>query len=100
MEVLSWEPRIFLRRGFLSAAECEHIRAGAQPRLTPSVVTHPETAEPMLDERRTSWGMFFNRREDSVIQNIEQRIAAWTMLPADNGEGLQVLQYEVRSDNS
>lgn len=25
---------------------------------------------------------------------VEERIAAWTMLPAQNGEGLQVLRYE------
>jgi hypothetical protein len=25
---------------------------------------------------------------------VEDRIAAWTMLPAENGEGLQVLRYE------
>lgn len=25
---------------------------------------------------------------------VEERIAAWTMLPAENGEGLQVLRYE------
>lgn len=39
--------------------------------------------------------MFFNRREDPVVEAIEARMSAWTMLPANNGEGLQVLQYKV-----
>jgi prolyl 4-hydroxylase len=50
----------------------------------------------MLNQARTSTGMFFNRREDDVIERIEERVAAWTMLATKNGEGIQVLQYEVR----
>ena len=31
-----------------------------------------------------------------VIQRIEERIARISFLPVENGEGLQVLRYEVR----
>lgn len=44
------------------AEEAEHMVAKAAPRLQPSIVTAPDTAEPVLDTRRTSSGMFFNRR--------------------------------------
>jgi prolyl 4-hydroxylase len=58
-------------------------------------VVTSSSAQPVLDAARTSTGMFFNRREDKVVERIEQRIAAWTMLAADHSEPIQVLQYEV-----
>ena len=39
--------------------------------------------------------MFFNRAEDEVVKRVEDRVAAWTMLPSGNAEGMQVLQYVV-----
>lgn len=30
-----------------------------------------------------------------VISRVEERIARWTMVPAGNGEGIQVLRYDV-----
>lgn len=44
---------------------------------------------------RTSSGMFLNRAEDDVIERIEARIAKYTAIPKENGEGLQVLHYQV-----
>lgn len=29
-----------------------------------------------------------------VVAGVEERIAAWTLLPVGNGEGLQVLRYQ------
>ncbi len=43
---------------------------------------------------RTSYGVFLDRGEDEIIKRIEDRIAAWTLMPAGNGEGLQVLRYQ------
>jgi len=40
--------------------------------------------------------MFFNRAEDEVVKRVEERVAAWTMVPRDNAEGMQVLRYVVR----
>ena len=36
-------------------------------------------------------GMFLERGQDPIIAGIEARIAKWTLMPAGNGEGLQVL---------
>lgn len=44
---------------------------------------------------RTSSGMFLNRGEDDIIEKIEARIAKYTAVPKENGEGLQVLNYKV-----
>jgi hypothetical protein len=35
-----------------------------------------------------------------VIQRIEERIARVSFLPVENGEGLQVLRYEVRCSSA
>ena len=42
--------------------------------------------------------MFLNRGEDDVIKQIEARIAKYTAVPKENGEGLQVLNYKVIQD--
>ena len=44
---------------------------------------------------RTSSGMFLNRGEDDTVDKIEARIAKHTAIPRDNGEGLQILHYQV-----
>ena len=47
-----------------------------------------------ISDIRSSKGTFFSRGEDAVIKDIEERIARWTLMPVENGEGLQVLKYE------
>ncbi len=39
--------------------------------------------------------MFLNRGEDDIVDKIEARIAKHTAIPRDNGEGLQILHYQV-----
>ena len=44
---------------------------------------------------RTSSGMFFSRGQNQLIAAIEERIANVTGIPVENGEGMQVLRYQV-----
>ena len=39
--------------------------------------------------------MFFEREETSTIATVEERIAQWVMMDKNQGEGLQVLFYQV-----
>ena len=39
--------------------------------------------------------MFLNRGEDEIVDQIEARIAKYTAIPKENGEGLQILHYQV-----
>lgn len=41
--------------------------------------------------------MFLNRGEDEIVDRIEARIAKHTAIPKENGEGLQILHYQVSS---
>ncbi|MQL99552.1 hypothetical protein Taro_032274, partial [Colocasia esculenta] len=94
-EVLSWEPRAFLYHNFLSKEECEHLIKLATPRMEKSTVVDSETGKSKDSRVRTSSGMFLKRGQDKIIRAIEKRIADFTFIPVEHGEGLQVLHYEV-----
>lgn len=94
-EILSWEPRAFLYHNFLSKEECNHLIDLAKPRLTKSTVVDSATGKTIDSSVRTSSGMFLNRGQDTIIKNIEKRIADFTFIPVEHGEGLQVLHYKV-----
>jgi prolyl 4-hydroxylase len=97
VKVLSWTPRIFLIENFLTPFECDYMIAKARPELKRSTVVSLATAtqgDGDVHEARTSKGMFFQRPSgDLVLKGIERKIAELTMLPEENGEGIQVLSY-------
>ncbi|KAJ8774962.1 hypothetical protein K2173_019966 [Erythroxylum novogranatense] len=91
---LSWRPRAFLYRGFLSDAECDHLIKLARDKLMKSMVADNESGKSVESEVRTSTGMFLSKAQDEIVAGIEARIAAWTFLPVENGESIQILHYE------
>uniref|UniRef100_A0A7S0RYG0 procollagen-proline 4-dioxygenase n=1 Tax=Chlamydomonas leiostraca TaxID=1034604 RepID=A0A7S0RYG0_9CHLO len=90
---LSWSPRAFLLKNFLSDEECEHLISKAKPRMAKSSVVDNNTGKSVDSQIRTSTGTFFARAEDDVITRIEKRVAQVTMIPKDNQEGMQILNY-------
>ncbi|CAL9752165.1 unnamed protein product [Musa acuminata subsp. burmannicoides] len=94
-EVLSWEPRAFLFHNFLSKEECEYLIELAKPYMKKSTVVDSTTGRSTDSRVRTSSGMFLRRGQDKIIRAIEKRIADFTFIPVEHGEGLQVLHYEV-----
>ncbi|KAL5727464.1 procollagen-proline 4-dioxygenase [Ranunculus cassubicifolius] len=64
---LSWKPRVFLYRGFLSDEECNHLI---------SMELNPATSP--LDAI------------EDVVTRIEDRISAWTFLPKGNSKPMQI----------
>ncbi|KAG2629703.1 probable prolyl 4-hydroxylase 3 [Panicum virgatum] len=94
-EGLSSEPRASLYHNFLSKEECDHLISLAKPRLKKSRVVDAETGGTKESSVRTSSGMFLKRGQDQVVRRIERRIADYTSIPLENGEGLQVLHYQV-----
>ncbi|XP_050214958.1 probable prolyl 4-hydroxylase 3 [Mercurialis annua] len=94
-EILSWEPRAFLYHNFLSKEECEYLIALAKPHMEKSTVVDSKTGRSKDSRVRTSSGMFLRRGRDKIIRNIEKRIADFSFVPAEHGEGLQILHYEV-----
>ncbi|KAK3271236.1 hypothetical protein CYMTET_20403 [Cymbomonas tetramitiformis] len=95
IETVSWEPRAFVYHNFLSKEECLHLIHLAAPTMEKSSVVDNKTGKSVASRIRTSSGTFLNRGHDKVVKDIEERLASFSMIPADHGEGLQVLHYEV-----
>ncbi|KAH7523468.1 hypothetical protein FEM48_Zijuj06G0014500 [Ziziphus jujuba var. spinosa] len=106
-EILSWEPRAFIYHNFWkmhfnsryhfeqSKEECEYLIGLAKPHMAKSTVVDSATGRSKDSRVRTSSGMFLKRGRDKIIRDIEKRIADFTFIPVEHGEGLQVLHYEV-----
>ncbi|KAG0521065.1 hypothetical protein BDA96_08G129000 [Sorghum bicolor] len=84
MKELSSAPRAMLYHNFLSKEECDHLISLAKPHMTRSTVVDPRTGE-----RKESRG------HDTIVHTIEKRIADYTSIPIENGEGLHVLHYAI-----
>ncbi|MFL9909094.1 2OG-Fe(II) oxygenase [Paraburkholderia sp. RL17-337-BIB-A] len=93
-------PAAVLLDDFLSANECEQLIALARPRLNHSTVVDPVTGRNVVAGHRSSEGMFFRLAETPLIARLEARIAELTGLPAENGEGLQLLHYEAGAEST
>jgi prolyl 4-hydroxylase len=86
-------PRVVVFGGVLSAEECDELVELARQRVRRSMVFNPDTGGDDLHDARTSEGMFFRRGENPLCARIDERLAALTGWPLENGEGLQVLRY-------
>lgn len=91
-------PRVVVFGGLLSAEECEALVEAARPRLARSLTVETQTGGGAPNPDRTSSGMFFQRGESELIARIEVRMARLLRWPAENGEGLQVLNYRPGSE--
>ncbi len=86
-------PRVVVFGGVLSDDECDELVELARPRLARSETVVNETGGSEVNQARTSSGMFFERGENAVCRRFEERLAALTNWPVENGEGLQILHY-------
>mmetsp|Transcript_40660 Transcript_40660/g.90414 ORF Transcript_40660/g.90414 Transcript_40660/m.90414 type:complete len:260 (-) Transcript_40660:572-1351(-) len=91
---LSWSPRAFLLKGFLSDEECDHLINKAKPHMLKSSVVDNETGKSVDSNIRTSTGTFFPKAADEVVARIEKRVAQVSMIPMEHQEGLQILHYQ------
>jgi len=88
-----YSPRVVVFGELLSDQECERLIELAKPRLARSLTVATKTGGEEVNADRTSNGMFFQRGENELVRQIEQRIALLLNWPEENGEGLQILQY-------
>mmetsp|Transcript_26850 Transcript_26850/g.91660 ORF Transcript_26850/g.91660 Transcript_26850/m.91660 type:complete len:328 (-) Transcript_26850:309-1292(-) len=95
LEFLSWKPRAWVYRRLLTPAECDYLVEKARPNMQKSTVVDNRTGKSVASQIRTSSGTFFRKGEDAVIADIERRIAEFSMVPVQNGEGIQMLEYEI-----
>ena len=76
----------------LPACNCsDHIVAVAERHMERSgVVDTKKDGASVISDIRTSSGTFLERGQDDIVKRVEEKIAAWTLLPVGNGEGMQV----------
>ncbi|ESW24239.1 hypothetical protein PHAVU_004G113700 [Phaseolus vulgaris] len=74
---ISWQPRVFLYKGFLSDKECEYLISLAYAEK----------------EKSSGNGGTSLEMEDDILARIEERLSIWTFLPKENSKPLQVMQY-------
>lgn len=87
-------PRVVVFGNFLSNDECDALIAAARPRMARSLTVENATGGEAVNADRTSNGMFFRRAESELVARIETRIARLLHWPLENGEGVQVLNYQ------
>ncbi|MDQ0268502.1 2OG-Fe(II) oxygenase [Cytobacillus purgationiresistens] len=91
----SIKPVIIQFENVLSDDECNLLIQLAKDRLQPSKVIDANSGAEKAAAGRTSKGMYFRLQENELIAKIERRIAEITNYPLVNGEGLQVLNYQI-----
>ncbi|VVA92630.1 unnamed protein product [Arabis nemorensis] len=77
---LSWQPRIFLYRGFLSEEECDHL------------ISLVDSGD-IDGKKQLSSSEYILDVPDPVVAGIEERISAWTFLPRENSGPIKVKRY-------
>ena len=87
------EPEIVVFENLLSQAECDRLIELSKPKLKPSTIVENQTGAEKVISERTSEGMFFQRNENTLVAQIEKRLAKLMNMPIVNGEGIQILHY-------
>jgi prolyl 4-hydroxylase len=90
------KPRAALLDGVLSVQECiELIEYAQNKNVGRSGVVDRESGSSVEHAARTSSTVFLKRDETPLVARIENRLAELTQWPKANGEGLQILFYQV-----
>ena len=92
VETLSWSPRVFLLKNFLSDEECEHLIELGEKKLERSTVVNSDKSG-AVSTARTSFGTFVTRRLTETLQRVEDRVAKYSGIPWEHQEQLQLLRY-------
>jgi len=79
----------------LSEDECDELVRLSSAKLKRSTIVDPETGNEEIINARSSYGTFFSLNENAFIATLDARISAVMHLPVDNGEGIQILNYQI-----
>ena len=90
-----FSPNVALFANLLSEQECDKLIQLSAGKLRRSEVVDRAGGGVQVSGVRTSEGTYFQRGENAVVQRLEQRIAALTGIPVEQGEPLQILHYGV-----
>ncbi|XP_023748069.1 probable prolyl 4-hydroxylase 12 [Lactuca sativa] len=83
---LSWRPRVFLYKGFLSYDECDHLISLGNDKKEKSSGNNSSKVVGQTTNLDVSLEI-----EDEITERIEERVSAWTFLPKGNGKPIHVV---------
>lgn len=90
------KPVVVVLYNLLSPEECDTmISLAKEKQITRSVVIDPKTGMTFVDAARTSSGTFFRFNENELITRLDRRIAEVMNCPIQNGEEIQILNYDI-----
>ncbi|WP_152614768.1 2OG-Fe(II) oxygenase [Jeotgalibacillus alimentarius] len=82
-------PLVVELENLLSCEECDQLIQLSGDRMKRSKIS----SDRVVNQMRTSSGMFFEESENDLIHTIEKRLAKMMNVPIEHAEGLQVLKY-------
>lgn len=85
------EPLVVVLGNVLSDEECDELIRLSQDRMERSKVGSVRA----VNELRTSSSIFLPEEESDVVTRVEKRISQIMNIPAEHGEGLQILNYQI-----
>ncbi|MDB5389344.1 MAG: 2-oxoglutarate-dependent dioxygenase [Planctomycetaceae bacterium] len=88
-------PDLLVLANVLSDDECDELIRLSVPKIERSKAIDHTTGKTRVMTDRTSDGTFFYRNETDFIAKIDRRISEISAWPVENGEGLQILRYEL-----
>lgn len=95
-KVLSTEPNIFLIENFLSERELQYFDEQTKLKMRNflSSYTEDEDGNRVLDERRTSTFVWFQKRGSNILKQVERRAAEMVGTHPNNVEPFQIVAYK------
>ncbi|OWM79544.1 hypothetical protein CDL15_Pgr022956 [Punica granatum] len=90
---LSWQPRIFLYKEFLSKEECDHLISLAYDKNYKITGSGDDSGNVSISRQLLSSEIPLDMKDD-VVARIEQKLSAWTFLPRENSRAMQILHLE------
>ncbi|MGW1740606.1 2OG-Fe(II) oxygenase [Nocardia sp. NPDC001965] len=92
------KPQLILFDNVLSADECDQVIEMSRNRLSPSTIIDPTTGALESTDARASESCVFSVAENPFVERLDQRISALMNCPVENGEGLQIVHYDVSGE--
>jgi prolyl 4-hydroxylase len=89
------QPVLALFEDLLSPEECDELVRLSSIKLKRSTIIDPATGQEAVIADRSSDGTFFAINENPFIARLDRRIGEAMHWPVENGEGLQILHYQV-----
>jgi prolyl 4-hydroxylase len=89
------QPVLALFENLLAPDECDELVRLSRIKLKRSTIVDPNTGQEAVIPNRSSDGTYFALNEDAFITRLDRRIAEVMHWPVENGEGLQILYYQV-----